>query len=278
MNRRDKIYEILFEADTPSGKVFDVMLLLVIVASVITVLLESVDTFRVRYGTMFYLLEWAFTILFTIEYLLRLYCVNRPLKYAKSFFGIIDLLATLPTYLSLFIVGTQYLIVIRALRLLRVFRIFKLANFTREGKFIMIALRRSMYKITVFLFFVLMLVTIIGSMLYLIEGDMDSGFTSIPRSIYWAIVTITTVGYGDISPQSELGQFMAAIVMLLGYAIIAVPTGIVSAEMIRGEKNYNRRSCHGCGSEGHDDDAKNCKYCGDPLQSPGHFVKPERHL
>jgi voltage-gated potassium channel len=279
LDYKEKIYEIIFEADTPIGKAFDVGLLIVIVASVATVMLESINPMQQRFGNLFFIMEWIFTILFTIEYILRLYCVHKPWKYAKSFFGVIDLLATLPTYLSLFIMGTQYLIVIRALRLLRIFRIFKLANFTREGNFILIALRKSLYKITVFLFFVVMLATIIGSILYLVEGDLDSGFTSIPRSVYWAIVTITTVGYGDISPTSELGQFLAALVMLLGYAIIAVPTGIVSAEIIKG-KQYNRIACHGCGDEGHDDDARFCKYCGDNLHRKGgsHFIQPSRHL
>lgn len=269
---KEYIHEIIFEADTPAGKYFDIILMVFIVASVIVVMLESIAELNIRYSQVFFVLEWAFTIFFTIEYLLRIYCVYQPKKYMTSFFGIVDLLAILPTYLSPFISGTHYLAVIRALRLLRVFRIFKLANFLQESSIIMSALRASRPKITVFLFFIILMVTIIGSIMYLVEGGHEgSSFTSIPRSIYFAIVTLTTVGYGDIAPQTELGQFLAAIVMILGYAVIAVPTGIVSAEMVAqtGAENttpVNSQSCQNCTTEGHSDDALFCRKCGESLQ------------
>lgn len=264
---REKIHEVIFEADTPLGKIFDIALLVFIIGSVLAVMLESVENIDAQYHQLFYILEWIFTIFFTLEYILRLYCVYRPMKYATSFFGIIDLLAIIPTYLSLFLAGTHYLMVIRALRLLRIFRIFKLANFLKESRIISSALRASQAKITVFLVFVLLMVTVIGSIMYMVESGQDSNFTSIPRSIYWAIVTLTTVGYGDIAPQTELGQFLASIVMIMGYAVIAVPTGIVSAEMVsanNAEKN-NTQSCRYCTAEGHDDDALYCKICGEIL-------------
>ncbi|MCO6480446.1 MAG: ion transporter [Phaeodactylibacter sp.] len=265
---KEKIHEVIFEADTPMGKAFDVALLILIIASVLVVVLESVHNLQTRYSSFFYALEWGFTIVFTIEYILRLYCVYRPMKYAVSFFGIIDLLAILPTYISLFIYGTQYLLVIRGLRLLRVFRIFKLGHFLAEADTIVKALRASRAKITVFLTFVLLLVIVIGSVMYLVEGGQNEGFSSIPRAIYWTIVTLTTVGYGDITPVTELGQFLSAFIMILGYAIIAVPTGIVSAEMVadmKGIARNNTQACRYCGREGHADDAVYCKYCGERL-------------
>lgn len=269
---KEYIHEVIFEADTPAGKYFDIILMVFIVASVVVVMLESVSEINSNYREIFVFLEWAFTIFFTFEYLLRIYCVYQPKKYMTSFFGVVDLLAILPTYLSLFIVGTHYLAVIRALRLLRVFRIFKLANFLKESSTIMSALKASRPKITVFLVFIVLMVTIIGSFMYLVEGGNEgSSFTSIPKSIYWAVVTLTTVGYGDIAPQTELGQFMAAIVMILGYAVIAVPTGIVSAEMVSqtGAENktpVNSQSCQNCTIEGHSDDALFCRKCGESLQ------------
>ena len=249
------------------GKAFDIILLLFIMTSVLIVMLESVQRLQDSYSSFFYTLEWAFTIIFTIEYILRLYCVYRPMKYATSFFGVIDLLAILPTYISLLIYGTQYLLVIRALRLLRVFRIFKLGHFLVEGQVIVKALKASQAKITVFLTFVLLLVTIIGSVMYLVEGGQNDSFSSIPRAIYWTIVTLTTVGYGDITPATELGQFLSAFIMILGYAILAVPTGIVSAEMVSSHRamSNNTKACRYCGSEGHADDAVYCKYCGEKL-------------
>lgn len=264
---KEKIHEIIFEADTPLGKFFDIVLMICIVASVLVVMLESVAELNARYSKVFFTLEWIFTIFFTVEYLLRIYCVYRPWKYVTSFFGIVDLLAIIPTYLSLFIVGTHYLLVIRALRLMRVFRIFKLANFLKESRIIMSALKESRPKITVFLVFVLLMVTIIGSFMYLIESGQDSNFTSIPRSIYWAIVTLTTVGYGDIAPQTPLGQFLASVVMIMGYAVIAVPTGIVSSEMVAQSNitQNNTQSCRYCSAEGHQDDATYCRKCGNIL-------------
>ena len=264
---RERLHEIIFEADTPAGKAFDVLLLISIVASVLVVLLESVPSLHDRFIREFYLLEWFFTILFSIEYLLRLYCVIRPWKYATSFYGVIDLLAILPTYLSMVFSGTHYLLVIRALRLMRVFRIFKLGHFIREGRVLINALRASRFKITVFMTFVLLMVTIIGAVTYLVEGGANANFSSIPKSIYWAIVTLTTVGYGDITPVTNLGQFLSALVMILGYAVIAVPTGIVSVELMRseGSSGTSTQVCRHCSREGHDEDATYCKYCGEPL-------------
>ena len=261
-----KIHEIIFEADTPMGKYFDVGLLIFIVLSVLAVILESVQELDYKYHTLFFFAEWLFTILFTIEYGLRIYCVRRPWRYIRSFYGIVDLLAILPTYLSVVLAGSQYLLTVRALRLLRIFRVFKLGRYLKETRILMIALRSSRPKIIVFLGTVLTVVIFIGSVMYLIEGDSDSGFTSIPRSIYWAIVTITTVGYGDIAPVTTLGQFLAATLMILGYGVIAVPTGIVSVELAQASRQQHfTRSCKSCSKEGHDVDAEYCKYCGDEL-------------
>lgn len=262
-----KLYEIIFEADSPAGKTFDVWLLIMIVASVLTVFLESIPSLGQQYSTIFYGLEWVFTIFFTIEYGLRIYCALRPLRYVRSFYGIIDLLSILPTYLSLLIPGSQVGAVIRVLRLLRVFRVFKLHNFLNQGDVISQALIRSRQKIAVFLYAVFLMVIVIGSFMYLIEsnGPAADRFDSIPRGIYWAIVTITTVGYGDISPATTLGQFVAALVMIAGYAIIAVPTGIVSAELVAANRPYNTKVCPHCMEEGHDEDAEHCKYCGGEL-------------
>jgi voltage-gated potassium channel len=261
--RREKLHEIIFEADTPAGKTFDVWLLIFILASVMIVVLESVPILHEQYGQIFWVLEWIFTISFTIEYVLRLYCVYHPLKYATSFYGVIDLLSFLPTYLSLFLAGTQYFLVIRVLRLLRVFRIFKLTHFVREGVVLVRALRESRRRILVFMMFVVLMVTIIGAMMYLVEGGRNSSFSSIPKSIYWAIVTLTTVGYGDITPSTGFGQFLSAIVMILGYAVIAVPTGIVSVSLIQGEREPpSTQACRYCSRGGHDNDAIFCKYCG----------------
>ena len=263
---KEKIHEIIFEADTPAGKLFDVILIGMIIASVLVVMLESVSELETHFKNIFYILEWIFTIFFTIEYAMRLYCVYSPLKYAKSFYGIIDLLSILPTYLSLFITGAQSLLVIRALRLLRIFRVFKMAPFIKEFTMIKRALVASRPKITVFLVFILLVVTIMGSLMYLIESNQNSDFTSIPRSIYWAIVTLTTVGYGDISPVTPFGQFIAATIMIMGYVVIAVPTGIVSSEILYQSKiQTNTHACRNCAEEGHDDDALFCKYCGEEL-------------
>ncbi len=263
------LHTIIFEADTPKGKVFDVILLIFIALSILVVNLESVPSIAAKYGDQLYYAEWILTIFFTAEYALRLYCSYRPRKYALSAYGIIDLMAIIPTYLSIFIAGTHSLIVIRALRLLRVFRLFKMVGFMNQGSFIINALKASRTKIFVFIFFIFLMVNILGSIMYLVEGTaVDSDFDSIPRSIYWAIVTMTTVGYGDISPQTNLGQFLAAVVMILGYAVIAVPTGIVSSEMVKSSKKKEEittQVCMNCSQEGHDADAEYCKYCGSSL-------------
>ncbi len=267
--RKYKIHEVIFESHTPAGKLFDVVLFLVIIASVLVVMLESIRDLRAGYGRFFYLLEWAFTFFFTVEYALRVYCLKKPSVYVFSFFGIIDLLAILPTYISWLLPGAQSLLVIRILRLLRIFRVFRLRQYFTEGKYMMQALKASQRKIAVFMFFIVLMVIVFGSLMYLIEGGLpDSGFTSIPRSIYWAIVTLTTVGYGDITPVTALGQFISAIVMILGYAVIAVPTGIVSAEMLRTHPDVDitNFACPDCGREGHAPDAVHCKYCGAHLR------------
>jgi voltage-gated potassium channel len=259
------LHEIIFEADTPAGKAFDIGLMCTIVLSVLVVMLESVARIRQLYGPALWTLEWGFTIAFTLEYLLRLACVGQPLRYASSFYGVVDVLAILPTYVSLVVPGTHSLLVIRMLRILRVFRVFKLVQYWSEGRTLARALRASHRKIVVFLSVVLILVLIIGALMYLIEGE-PHGFTSIPRSMYWAIVTLTTVGYGDIAPATGLGQTLAALVMILGYGIIAVPTGIVTAELARDAyKPFSTQACPACSAEGHDADAVYCKYCGAQL-------------
>lgn len=261
---RRRMHEIIFEADTPAGKAFDIVLLWAILLSVLAVMLESVASIERNYGNILRSTEWFFTILFTVEYILRLICVRKAWRYATSFFGIVDFLAVIPTYIGIFIAGTHILIVIRILRLIRIFRVFKLARYLSEGKILLAALRASRPKIVVFLVVIMTAVTIIGAVMYLIEGDAN-GFTSIPRSIYWAIVTLTTVGYGDISPKTPLGQFLATIVMIMGYAIIVVPTGIVSFDIANATKKVSTQVCPECSAEGHDTDAVYCKYCGAKL-------------
>ena len=261
--RRARLHEIIFEANTRAGRLFDLALIWLILLSVATVILESVRRVRVEYGDLLYALEWGFTLLFTVEYVLRLLSVRRPLRYATSFFGIVDLLAIIPTYLSIFVPGSQYLLVIRILRLLRVFRLLKLSEYVTEADTLRLALRASRRKISVFLSAVMLLVVIIGALMYVLEGE-EHAFTSIPVSIYWAIVTLTTVGYGDLSPRTPFGQILASIVMIIGYGIIAVPTGIVSVELAQAARQQRRtkQSCPSCGFEGHDPDAVYCKYCG----------------
>lgn len=263
---RTRLQEIIYESNTTAGKVFDVSLLILIVSSILTVMFDSIESWHETYGNWFIILECIFTIIFTIEYILRLVSIKRPLSYAISFLGIIDLLAIIPSYLSIFFVGAQSLLVLRALRLLRVFRIFKLTHFLTEMQFLGVALQGSLKKISIFTLFVLMLVVILGSIMYLLE-NRENGFSSIPDSIYWAIVTITTVGYGDISPVTPLGKFVASIIMLMGYGIIAVPTGIVTTEMALAVRNKKQKNevCPKCGKEGHDADAKYCKKCGELL-------------
>jgi len=266
-----RLYHIIFEADTRLGKAFDVLLILVIIGSVIVVMMESVASYRAQYPSFLRAAEWVFTILFSVEYLLRLACVDRPARYARSFFGVIDLLAVIPTYLSILVPGAQFLLVVRLLRILRVFRVLKLAAYLVEVDLLVMALRDSRRKILIFMFAVLTLTVILGSLMYLIEGDAN-GFTSIPRGVYWAIVTLTTVGYGDISPKTDIGQAFASLIMILGYGIIAVPTGIVTAEMTRqaldrkGERG-SQDECPRCGLEPHDADARYCKRCGEALSA-----------
>ncbi len=268
-NWRKKIYEIIYEAETPSGKAFDVALIICILMSVFVVMMDSVDFLNVKYGQFFYVAEWIFTILFTIEYILRITCIGKPIKYITSFFGIVDLLSIIPTYLGALFPSARYLLVIRILRVLRIFRIFKLAQFIAEGNMLMEALKSSGRKILVFLAGVLALVTIMGSLMYIVEGleGANEKFSDIPTSIYWSIVTVTTVGYGDVIPMTILGKFLASIFMIIGYGIIAVPTGIVTVEMRKSfAKNITAEACSSCSREGHDRDALYCKYCGIPLK------------
>lgn len=257
-----KLHEIIFEADTRSGKIFDVVLLFSILFSILIVILESVPRLDEQFGNEFYFLEWIITVFFTFEYVVRIYAVKKPLQYVFSFYGIIDLLSILPTYLGLILGGVESLMVIRALRLIRVFRIFKLTRYSQAGRSLVRALWKSRAKISVFLFFVLTVVLIIGTIMYLIEGGKN-GFESIPESIYWAIVTMTTVGYGDIAPVTAVGKMLASMVMIIGYAIIAVPTGLVSVEIFRRQKNT--QVCDHCLEDRHEDDALFCRKCGEKL-------------
>lgn len=264
---KEKLYEIIFEADTPLGKHFDMFVIGLIVLSILTVMLESVSSIAIKYADVFTTIEWIITIAFSFEYAVRLWIVRKPIRFAFSFFGIIDLLSCLPTYLALFISGTQGLIVIRALRLLRIFRVLKINRYIHESSFLLEALKASRVKISIFLYSVLMIVIVIGALMYLVEGEAN-GFDSIPRSMYWVIVTITTVGFGDIVPHTTLGQMIASFIMILGYAIIAVPTGIVTAEIGRVKRNREEQAsqcCPECFHEDHDVNAKFCKHCGTDL-------------
>lgn len=266
---RLKLYTIIFEADTRSGQLFDRWLIVAILTSIAVVMAASVPALNLRFDGVFNFLEWFFTILFTIEYLLRLYCSKRPLRYAFSFYGIVDLISLLPTYLALFIPGAHALIDVRILRLMRVFRIFKLTSFVAEFQTLGHAFKSSARKILIFLSVVFMVVLILGTLLYVVEGP-EHGFTSIPTAIYWAITTITTVGYGDLTPKTDLGRFIASAVMLMGWGALAVPTGIVTSEMtaerFRSVKHLpTTRSCQECLSEGHLPDALFCKDCGSRL-------------
>ncbi|MCF8378884.1 MAG: ion transporter [Bacteroidales bacterium] len=266
-NWKAKLGNTIFESDTPAGKGFDVLLLFVIIISVMLVVFESIPDINAKYGHGLKISEWIITLIFSTEYILRITVAHHPKKYIFSFFGIIDLLSVIPTYLSLVFVGAQGLMVIRTLRLLRVFRILKLTRYTSEGSILLQALKASRIKISVFIFAILMIITIIGTLMYLIEGEQN-GFTSIPIGIYWAIVTLTTVGYGDITPVTDLGKFISAIVMLLGYAIIVIPTGIVSAEMVHSTKmKKNTLSCNKCGHKSHEKDARFCSNCGEKFQA-----------
>ncbi len=265
-NIKDKLYEIIFEADTRAGKFFDVVLLVVIIISVLLVMLESVPGIRLNHHNTLVSLEWIITGIFTLEYIIRIIVVKKPWRYIFSFYGIIDFLAVIPSYLGLIVISYQSLMIIRILRLLRVFRILKLTRYTAAGRTLAKAIWNSREKISVFIFFVVILVIIVGTLMYLVEGEAG-GFSSIPLSIYWAIVTLTTVGYGDISPITPFGQFLASMVMIMGYAIIAVPTGIVTAEMMRPSTQTNTQVCSNCLHDKHDDDALYCKKCGEELHS-----------
>ncbi|MBT9476208.1 ion transporter [Polaromonas sp.] len=265
---RLRLYTIIFEADTRAGRWFDKSLIFIILASIAVVMADSVESLHLAHGRMFQVLEWGFTFLFTVEYIARLVCVRRPLQYAGSFFGVIDLLAVLPTYLALFFPGLHALIDVRVLRLLRVFRVFKLTAYVAEYQSLGRALAASGRKILVFLTAVLMLVLVMGTVMYVVEGR-ENGYTSIPTSIYWAISTVTTVGFGDITPKTDLGRLISSFMMLLGWGILAVPTGIVTAEMAahrRTEQAHSQvtttRTCHECLTEGHTPDANYCFHCG----------------
>ncbi len=265
-NWKTRLHEVIYEADTPAGKLFDVVLLILILTSIVFVMLETITSFNNKYADYFNIAEWVITILFTIEYILRIISIKKPTQYIFSFYGIIDFLATIPKYMSLFFLGTHALVALRALRLLRVFRILKLGRYVSESNNLLKALNASKAKILVFLSFVIILCIILGTVMYLIEGNQDSGFTSIPRSVYWAVVTLTTVGYGDIAPVTPFGQFIASLIMILGYGIIAIPTGIVGAE-IATQKSApsNTQSCTSCSAEGHKDSAEFCYECGHKL-------------
>lgn len=265
---KTRLHDVIFEADTFLGKFFDISLLILILFSVAAVMIESVELYSIKYKNVLTLFEWTITAIFSLEYLLRIISVKKPLKYIFSFYGLIDLISLLPTYLGLFMVSESISSIktIRTIRLLRVFRILKLIRYVKEANTLKQALIASRQRIIVFLLAVLAVATIMGTIIYIIEDSKD-GFTSIPRSIYWAIVTLTTVGYGDIAPQTVLGQFFASIIMILGYAIIAVPTGMVSVELALSEK-MNTQSCPSCSAEGHENNAKHCKHCGAELNPP----------
>jgi len=261
---KEKIKIIIFGTDTKAGKLFDVVLIISIVLSIITVMLDSIVEYNQQYGHILRIAEWTFTIMFTVEYLLRIYSIRRPLSYIFSFFGIIDFLAILPTYLSLFMPGTEVFAIIRVLRVLRIFRVLKLVQFTGEADMLMTAMIASRRKVFIWLFLVMNIVIILGSVMYLVEGG-NTGFDSIPRSIYWAVVTLTTVGYGNVVPQTSLGQALASFIMVLGYSIIAVPTGIVTSEITFAAKSIKEQRCVVCGKEGLNEDAKFCSNCASKL-------------
>lgn len=263
---KDRLHDIIYEADTKEGKLFDVILLIAIIASIILVMLESVESFDTKYHDFLNISEWIITILFSIEYILRIITIKKPLKYVFSFFGIIDFLSTVPKYLSFIMVGSHHFVALRALRLLRVFRILKLARYTGASEKLLLAMKASKAKISVFLFFVVIVCIILGTIMYMVEGA-ENGFTNIPKSIYWAIVTLTTVGFGDIAPQTPLGQLIASVIMILGYAIIAIPTGIVSSELTKStlSEDTNTQSCSNCLKDSHKKKAEFCYNCGSIL-------------
>lgn len=266
-SRKKRIHDIIFYTDTRAGKAFDVVLLIAILLSILAVMLESVPTLKVEYRAVFYWFEVFITALFTLEYILRIYVSEKPKKYIFSLMGMIDLISIIPAFLAPFIRGTQYLTIIRTIRLIRVFRILKLTRFLTGLHDLSSALKASRYKIIVFLSFIMIIVIIMGTLLYIIEGP-EHGFESIPHSVYWAIVTITTVGYGDISPQTPAGQFLASLIMIIGYGVIAVPTGIVSSEFTwaKNQQSKPRIRCGICGEADHKPDAKYCHKCGNELR------------
>ncbi len=263
---KKNLYRVIFESNTPAGKSFDIALIITIILSIIVVMLDSVSYYNTLYGNIFYILEWIFTILFTTEYILRIVSVKNPIKYITSFYGIIDLLSIIPTFISISIPGTQYLMLIRTLRLLRLFRILKMVKYIEGSSIILRALRVSAPKIIVFLFTIFSLTVIAGAVMYIIEGP-ENGFTNIPESMYWTIVTITTVGYGDISPQTSIGKMIASFMMIFAYGILAVPTGIVTYEIAQtsSKGKLNTETCKNCTHENHDPDADFCKKCGEKL-------------
>ena len=265
---REALHTIIFGSETRLGKAFDVVLIVSIMISITAVMMSSVESFQRQHQQALYYIEWTFTLLFTVEYFLRLISVRKPWLYFRSFFGLVDLLSILPTYLSLLFPGTKYMMIIRVFRLLRVFRVFKLSEYMGEAQVLVSALVTSSRKIMVFLYAVLTLAIVFGSLMYVVEGS-EAGFTSIPKSVYWSIVTLTTVGYGDIAPQTPLGQIIAATIMIMGYGIIAVPTGIYSVELVKSynQKDIRNDACSHCGETGHDLDASFCKYCGYQLSS-----------
>lgn len=262
---KNHFYKVIFGDDTKAGKLFDILLFIAISFSVLIVMLNSVVKLHLEYGSLFLTIEWIITILFTIEYILRIYASKKPFKYIFSFYGIIDLLSILPTYISIFVTGTHLLLVIRMLRLMRIFRVFKLTRYVNASNTLLIALKSSRRKIIVFLEAVLIIVVITGALMYLVEGP-ETGFSSIPKSIYWAIVTITTVGYGDIAPQTILGQTIASMLMIIGFAIIAVPTSIIGGELVKGQMRRSGIVCYSCKNDDHEDDASHCKKCGQKLE------------
>jgi len=259
-----KLHEIIFEADTKGGKIFDIVLLIAILISVLIVIISSVESIFNKYGSFLRFFEWVFTILFTIEYILRIYSIKKPFKYIFSFMGIIDFLSIIPTYLVFLYPPIHVLVDIRAIRLIRVFRVFKLSRYLRGAHIMQIALKSSRPKIIVFLLSVTLIVILIGSLMYIVEGQKN-GFENIPKSIYWSVVTLTTVGYGDVVPVTTFGKILASIIMIIGYGIIAVPTGIVSAAMARYSTKVSTQSCRACSKEGHEPDAEFCKFCGSKL-------------
>ena len=263
---RSKIYKIIYHSDTPSGKWFDIMLIIFIIMSVLTIILDSVNQLHLDYSRIFLIFEWFFTIIFTVEYILRLISIDKPSKYVFSFFGIVDILSILPTYLSLFFIGAQHLLVLRILRILRVFRILKLVQYTHQAQILTNSVKNNRHKIFVFFFFIITILVIFGSLMYLIEGP-ENGFSSIPHGIYWAVVTLTTVGYGDIAPHTVLGRMVASLIMLTGYSVIAVPTGIFTSELTREVKRTrdNARLCKTCNLRGHTQAAVYCRRCGETL-------------